>query len=181
MRNVVMSSSLIAAALLSSSAPAAVTTWLIDQPWDFYTSSTPPQTNLVGSITFDSSISNYYPVSWSFTLTHFDPIFTPNYPITIEGAYPNIFDAPGIAWDFRRDAFTLVRISFGNDAATVGVLQNGTQSSVTFSANEYVQTGPNSSQRIIYSGTATLAPAPGAAVLMGLAALTAAPRRRSRR
>lgn len=164
------SKTLAATVVLSASTVAlgAPVTWLIDQPWDFYTASQPAQTRLVGSITFDTSVSTYYPASWEFHLVHFDPVFDGHYPITIEGTFPDLSDASGIAWTFRRDPFTVLLLSFGNDPATVGVLTGGTQSSVTFAASEYVQFGPFSSQRLIYSGTAQLAPTPGAAALLGL-------------
>ncbi len=165
---------------IAAAAPSlGATTWLIDQPWDFYTANQPPQTRLVGSITFDSAISNYYPASWEFNLVHFDPNFAGHYPLTISGVYPNVSDASGIAWTFYRDPFTAILISFGASSSIVDVLQNGTQSSVTFAANEYVQFGPFSSQRLIYAGTATLVPTPGAAALLGLAAMTALRRRRA--
>ena len=165
-----------ACACVSASALAEPTTWHIDQPWEFFTANTPPQTNLVGTVTWDRDISNYYPASWSFTLVHFDPTFTPDYPITISGTYPSIFDAPGLAWDFKNDPFTSVRLGFSG--ISVDVLLDGTQESVAFGAYEYVQIGPNSSQRIINNGTMTLVPAPASVALLGAGGLVMVRRRR---
>jgi len=160
----------------TTSALAEPTTWYIDQPWEFYTANTPPQTNLVGTITWDRAISNYYPASWSFTLVHFDPTFTPNYPVTIEGTFPNLSDASGLAWNFSRDALTVLGLRFGS--IPVDVLLDGTQESVAFGANEYVQIGPNSSQRIINNGMMTLVPAPASLALAGAGGLMLVRRRR---
>jgi hypothetical protein len=170
-----------AVALLAFAAPAIAvpTTWSIDQPWEFYTSNTPAGTdltNLVGTITWDRDVSNYYPSEWSFTLVHFDPAFTPHYPVIIEGTYPNLSDAPGLSWDFRRDVFAQIRLTFA--PGMIDVLLDGTQDSVAFTASEYTQFGPISSQRGIFNGTMTLVPTPGAAALMGLAGLTAIRRKR---
>lgn len=173
-----LATAMVLIAPLAASALAAPTTWVIDEPWQWYTVSQPPQTRLVGSITFDTDVSNYYPASWSFSLVHFDPIFAGRYPLTIAGSYPSVSDASGIAWSFSSDPFTVVVLSFGSSASIVPVLLNGTQSSVTFSAAEYVQYGSFSSQRLIYTGTATLAPTPGAAALLGVAGLTGLRRRR---
>jgi len=173
----------IAALSVCAAAPtlAARTTWSIDQPWEFYTAGTPDGTdltNLVGTITWDTDVSTYYPAEWSFTLSHFDPVFGAAFPLTIEGVYPNVSDAAGLAWSFSRDPFTVVVLNFGSAPGTLDVLVNGTQVSVTFAAAEYVQVGPFSSQRLIYTGTMTLVPAPGAAAALALAGLGASRRRR---
>ncbi|MBO6514299.1 MAG: hypothetical protein JJ974_10080 [Phycisphaerales bacterium] len=166
-------------AVLATTAAAAPTTWIIDQEWEFYTSNTPAQTRLVGSITFDRAVSDYYPSSWSFTLVHFDPAIADNYPITIEGSFPNLSDASGVAWAFRRDILTQLNISFGSDTAISDVLLDGTQESVSFSANEYVQVGPVASQRIINNGTANLfIPSPASTSLLALTTIAATRRRR---
>ncbi|MDX9911709.1 MAG: hypothetical protein RBS39_07760 [Phycisphaerales bacterium] len=162
----------------AGAAMAQPTTWYIDQPWEFYTASQEPQTRLVGTVTWDRSVSNYYPASWSLTLSHFDPVFTPDYPITIAGSYPNVSDASGVAWDFRRDAFTMVRLGFGFNTSIVNVLLDGTQDTVSFAASEYVQIGPRSSQRLIYNGTMSLVPAPGAMGALAMGGLVATRRRR---
>lgn len=156
-------------------AVAAPTTWEIDQPWEFYTSNTPPQTRLVGSITFDRDISNYYPSAWSFYLVHFDPVYGDAYPITIEGTYPSVSDSSGFAFTFRRDLLTAVVINFG--AQSIDSVIDGTLPTISFSANEYVQVGPFSSQRIINNGTATLVPAPAGAAVLAAPLLLARRRR----
>lgn len=170
---------LCAIAAATSVATAAPTTWEIDVPWDFYTASIPAETNLRGTITWDADISTYYPASWSFTLEHHHAPFLPHYPLTIEGSYPNLSDASGVAWDFRADTYTMIRLSFGFSGSIVPVLVNGTAPSVTFAASEYVQRGPISSQRLIYAGTANLVPAPSSVLaLAGLPLLGARRRRR---
>lgn len=168
----------VALCAFANSASADVTTWAIDTPWEFHTANTPPQTNLVGTITWDTDISTYYPASWSFTLTHADPIFTPHYPIVIEGQYPNVSDAMGVGFNFSNDILTTVQIRFGSDPAIVDVLTSGSQPSVAFAANEYVQIGAISSQRIINNGQMTLVPAPASAAIMGFGGLLASRRRR---
>lgn len=157
---------------------AAPTTWEIDTPWEFYTANTAPQTSLVGTITFDRDVSNFYPSEWSLQLVHFDPVFDGHYPITIEGSYPSISDAQGVGWVFRNDILTGVTFNFGFDNAILDVLLDGTQSSVAFAADEYVQHGPFSSQRRILNGTAALVPTPGVAAIFAVAGVASFRKRR---
>ena len=168
--------------IVSAAATAAPTTWSINQPWDFYTSSNPAQGNLVGTITFDRSVSEYYPVSWSFTLQHHDPLFTPYYPLTITGSYPNASNYQHTGWLLwgGPNAQDYLALTLNLTAENRDHLLDGTAPSLNFAAYEYVYRGWSSSTRQIYiqNGQMTLVPAPAAAGLLGAGLVLARRRRR---
>ncbi|HYE63007.1 MAG TPA: hypothetical protein VD997_13505 [Phycisphaerales bacterium] len=175
--------STIAAALLAASAStslAAPTTWYINQPWDFYTSSIPAQGNLVGSITFDRDVSIYYPLSWSFTFQHHDPIFTPYYPLTINGTYPNASNYQHTGWLLWGGpvAGDYLAITFNLTDAVRNTLMDGGPEPVSFAAYEYVYRGVNSSTRMISNGWMSTVPTPGATALLMAGGAIATRRRR---
>lgn len=162
-------------------ATADPVTWLIDEPWDFYTSTNPPQGNLVGSVTFDRDVNAFWPVAWSFTLEHHDPLLQPYYPITISSALnPSVSSVSG-GWQFygqnSSSMQTWIVLNFASNGPDVlNILLDGSQPSVTFGANEWVwrydEGTTFASSRLINGGTASLIPAPGAlAVLAGFGAM----------
>lgn len=159
----------------SSAASAAPTVWEIDQPWEFYTANSPAQTRLTGTLTFDRDVSEYYIAAWDLTLVHFDPVFAADYPINIEGSFPNLSDASGYAFVLREDLLTSITIRF--QSADQQAIMDGTVSSVAFAANEYVQRGPFSSQRIINNGVMTLVPSPGVLAIAGISGFAGMRRR----
>lgn len=100
-------------------ATADPVTWLIDEPWDFYTSTNPPQGNLVGSVTFDRDVNAFWPVAWSFTLEHHDPLLQPYYPITISSALnPSVSSVSGGGSSTARTARRCRRGSCSTSRAT---------------------------------------------------------------
>lgn len=169
---------------VAGSASAAPVTWHINTPWDFHTSTIPPTTNLVGTITFDRAVSNYYPIAWDFHLEHGDPAFAAHFPLDITDTYPNLSDASGTAWTFRGQVlptYTVLTLSFGPggfQSPISNTLLDGTSPSVTFSASEYVHRGSIASQRLIYAGTATLVPAPAGAGVLAMVGMLGLLRRR---
>ena len=170
-----------ALALSAGGALASPVTWSINQPWDFYTSSIPAQGNLVGTITFDRAVSDFYPVAWSFTLQHHDPLFTPYYPLTISGTYPNVSNYQNSGWQFWGGPIAgdnvVIGVNLTNE--TRNALLDGTGDDIPFMAYEYVYRVVNSSTRQIYmsNGRMQLVPAPAAAGLL-VAGLGLAARRR---
>lgn len=172
---------LAAAALLAITASTAIaspTTWHINQPWEFYTSSIPAQGNLVGSITFDRAVSEFYPASWSFTLQHHDPLFTAHYPLTITGTYPNISSYPS-GWQFWGGPVVGDYIVVTVPPGSLNTLLDGGPAPLSFAAYEYVYRGVNSSTRIINGGSMSTIPAPAASALL-VAGLRLATKRRRR-
>ncbi|HYF15372.1 MAG TPA: hypothetical protein VD971_09910 [Phycisphaerales bacterium] len=172
---------MIGVVLAASAAVAAPTTWSINTPWDFHTSSVPAQGNLVGTITFDRSVSDFYPAAWSFTLEHTDPVFTAFYPLTISGTYPDCSSSGPLGWILFQSGSpslnTYLQLGFGTNPASRDILLDGTAGTVNFSAYEWVYRNFNASNRLIYNGSAALVPSPAAA-LLPVAGLFAFSRRR---
>jgi hypothetical protein len=171
-----------ALAVCSGAVSAAPVTWYINTPWDFYTSSSPAQGNLVGTITFDRAVSASYPISYSFTLQHHDPVLAPYFPFTISSGPPGSVSYYGvngwILWNATDPSNNYIAFNFDSAPGTLDAVVDGTATSVNFMASEWIYRFPYASNRLIYNGTATLVPAPGAAAPMAMGGLLAARRRR---
>lgn len=147
---------IIASLAIVFNAQSSPTTWAINVPWQFYTPSTPAETSLRGTVTWNDSVSFFDPATWSLHVDHFDPSLLPYYPITIQGAFPDYQGELGAAWTFYNDEFTTITLDFG-EVSIIPTLRNGSTGTVPFSAREFVQRGSLTSERIIYEGLAYLA------------------------
>ena len=170
-----------AIALTATSAAATPVTYQIDQPWEWYTYSTPPETNLVGWITFDPSVDAYGPVAWHFELEHADPAISSYYPITIDGTGASYSYANGYGFTFRESVdglsslLTSVTIEWAPEAKDA--ILSGQGDAHAFSAVEYVHRYGVASNRSLSQGYLVV-PEPATASLAAVAAGSLLLRRR---